>query len=383
MILDFKEIPAGNKKDEPQGQFELFAREFLQMLDYIIVSQPGVGADGGQDLIVEKVFPRDAGKHIVRYLVSCKHYAHRGKAVGVEHEASTLERVRNHGCKGFIGFYSTNATKALSSQLEKLEADFELQIFDAVIIERFFSHVPLEKAAVVLQMFLPASGGNWLEIHRPKAGNLPSNVDPQITLTFESLVQANMTAMILLEIDKIEFEYIGPDWNKTEEGLAMLFRFATRNNPQIAERIFELLWDLSTTTRAKMPKSVAVQTYSLVLTFFSRGEGLELVDHRTELGIRGCDLASNIVYDAIIYLDNLVVAKWGLTILKFFYMKRNRSSTVPIRAAVLRSYKELQQSLIRNDGSNYDRAKRLLQHFKKDLKVNDLSWPHLPDDLAD
>jgi hypothetical protein len=110
MHLEFKEIPAGNKEGASQGDFEHFAREFLQLLGYIIVGHPGPGVDGGQDLIVEKAFQRDVGHHRLRYLVSCKHYAHSGKSVGVYDDQNITDRLRRHDCSGFIGFYSTQAS---------------------------------------------------------------------------------------------------------------------------------------------------------------------------------------------------------------------------------------------------------------------------------
>jgi hypothetical protein len=69
-IIDFKEIPRGNIADGQQDQFEFFAREFLDLLDYRIVSGPSRGADGGRDLIVEELRTGPGGETKIRWLVS-------------------------------------------------------------------------------------------------------------------------------------------------------------------------------------------------------------------------------------------------------------------------------------------------------------------------
>jgi len=40
MILDFKEIPQANKGGGLQDTFELFTRDFLQLLGYRIIESP-------------------------------------------------------------------------------------------------------------------------------------------------------------------------------------------------------------------------------------------------------------------------------------------------------------------------------------------------------
>lgn len=386
MILDFKEIPAGNKKG-PQGQFELFAREFLQLLDYVIVNQPGPGPDGGEDLIVEKAFWLDAGLHSVRFLVSCKHNANRSGVGSVrdKDEINVWDRVNGHKCQGFLAIYSTSASKALSQRLEKLKPDIQIQVFDDVKIEKCLRELPLQKSIDLISMFFPKAQTAWI-----KEGSLKDEIESRKKslienpggASFELMVEANMTAIILLEIDKIEFEYMNTDWEKAERGLSKLSRFSQRNNATIARRVFSLLYHFSVLTRAGMPKNVAQGIFSLVMDFFIVGVGEEMLELRNELGEMGTEIAFGIVYDATLYHNDLAVAKWGLSLLKFFYMKRNRSSTPEIRQHVLRQYQELEETLKRKDWSDLSRAQRLVQAFKADLKVNDLSWPRLDDDLA-
>ncbi len=161
MILDFKEIPAGNKEGASQGDFEHFASEFLQWLDYEIVSHPGLGPDGGQDLIVEKFRKGDTRAKKVRFLVSCKHYAHHkqgaGKSVGPADDPNITDRVAKHKCSGFIGFYSTSASKDLLTQLDGNDG-YDHEIFDSRTIERLLMERLQKENYSMLYRYFPISG---------------------------------------------------------------------------------------------------------------------------------------------------------------------------------------------------------------------------------
>ena len=104
MILDFREIPEAHKGSGVQDTFELLAREFLHFLDFQIVEEPARGADGKRDLIVQESRKGVVGKTEFRWLVSCKHKAHSGRSINEDDEPNILDRVRSHGCHGFLGF---------------------------------------------------------------------------------------------------------------------------------------------------------------------------------------------------------------------------------------------------------------------------------------
>ena len=81
MMRDFKEIPEANKGTGLQDTFELFTRDFLSFLGYRIVQDPDRGADGKKDLIVEEIIAGITREYTIRWLVSCKHFAHSGNSV--------------------------------------------------------------------------------------------------------------------------------------------------------------------------------------------------------------------------------------------------------------------------------------------------------------
>ena len=112
--LDFKEIPQANLASGEQDTFELFARDFLDLYGFEVLSGPDRGSDLGRDLIVLERRTGVGGETQVRWLVSCKHKAHSGQSVGLSDEQDISDRLRAHGCNGFIGFYSTLPAASLT-----------------------------------------------------------------------------------------------------------------------------------------------------------------------------------------------------------------------------------------------------------------------------
>lgn len=134
MILDFKEIPEAHKGTGLQDTFELFTRDFLSFLGYRIVQDPDRGADGKKDLIVDEVIKGITSEYTIRWLVSCKHYAHSGSAVKDSDEINISERLKQHHCDGFMGVYSTLAATSLSGMLQGQDHHI---IFDHEKIESY------------------------------------------------------------------------------------------------------------------------------------------------------------------------------------------------------------------------------------------------------
>jgi len=140
MSIDFKEIPAANTGNGDQDTFELFARDFFEVMGFEILEHPSRGADGKKDLIVSERRHGKVGTNVIKWLVSVKHYAHSGRGVPDKEEINILERVRQHKCDGFLGFYSTLPTSSLSNLLNGLkEGDknsIEVAVYDNKRIER-------------------------------------------------------------------------------------------------------------------------------------------------------------------------------------------------------------------------------------------------------
>src|SRR4051812_38641036 len=114
--LDFTEIPIPTKGSQ-RDQFEFFARDLLELVGFKIIVGPDRGADGGRDLIIEEIRTGVGGEYRCKWLVSCKHNAHSGSSVNPVDESNIHDRVKTHGCGGFLAFYSTIPSGGLATNL--------------------------------------------------------------------------------------------------------------------------------------------------------------------------------------------------------------------------------------------------------------------------
>jgi hypothetical protein len=153
-LLDFKEIPRANKATGEQDAFELFARDVLECMGFRIVQGPARGADGGRDLVVEETRSGLVENTIIRWIVSCKHFASTGESVRPDDEKNVLERVGTTGCDGFLGFYSTLPSNGLS-ELLRGQSTIEVKLFDHEEIERCLLASP--KGRQLVERYFPSS----------------------------------------------------------------------------------------------------------------------------------------------------------------------------------------------------------------------------------
>jgi hypothetical protein len=134
-VIDFREIPQAKGGEQDADTWELFARDFFAGLGLEIEVGPGRGADAGRDLLVVEEQRGQVSGARVRWVVSCKHFAHSGDAVSERHEPSILERVKKFKADGFIGFYSTLPTSALLDTSDRLREEIRFSFYDRARIE--------------------------------------------------------------------------------------------------------------------------------------------------------------------------------------------------------------------------------------------------------
>ena len=96
-MIDWTEITDGDA-------WELFARDFLVAIGYVVEVGPARGADGGRDLLVSEQLKGIASSRKFTWLVSCKHYATSGSSVGPNDESDILDRIKQHKADGFSAF---------------------------------------------------------------------------------------------------------------------------------------------------------------------------------------------------------------------------------------------------------------------------------------
>ncbi len=167
MLIDFKEIEKANSGTGNQDEFELFARDFFENIGFEILSNPSRGADGGIDLKVKEIRKGVSGQQTeINWLVSCKHYAHSGKAINSDIESDILDRVNSNNCDGFIGFYSTLPSSGLQNKLEGISNKIEHIIYDSKRIEREI--IGYGNWVNIFQRYFPVSYKKWKSIDTQK-----------------------------------------------------------------------------------------------------------------------------------------------------------------------------------------------------------------------
>ena len=218
MILDFKEIPVANGGDGTQDTFELFARDFLSYLGYRIIEDPARGADGKKDLIVEEVLTGVAAEQTIRWLVSCKHYAHTGKSVPDSDEINILERLKQHSCDGFMGFYSTLPAVSLQGVLKGVPRQI---VFDHEKIESYLLQRDVNAIRIAARYF-PISFKNF-QIENPLPAELYDKLEP------------------------LKCDYCGKNiLEDAKHGIYVQYkldpRFDSEGNPQITDKQIKLIY---------------------------------------------------------------------------------------------------------------------------------------------
>ena len=161
-MIDFKEIARANIGSGNQDCFELFARDFLNTIGYIIVSEPSRGPDGGKDLIVKEIRKGISGLATeIFWLVSCKHYAHSGQSITPKIEQNINDRLISNNCDGFIAFYSTLPSEGLTYIFSKKT----YQIYDYKKIEKMI--VGNKKLESIFLRYFPISYKRWKNLNLP------------------------------------------------------------------------------------------------------------------------------------------------------------------------------------------------------------------------
>lgn len=143
------------------------------MMGYRIIEDPARGADGKKDLIVEEVLRGVAEEQTIRWLVSCKHYVHSGRSVSDSDEINIRERLEQHKCDGFMGFYSTLPSTGLQNMIKALP---HWIVFDHEKIE---SHLLKRnpEALLIAARYFPESFKNY-QIENPLPAELYDQLLP-------------------------------------------------------------------------------------------------------------------------------------------------------------------------------------------------------------
>lgn len=157
--LDFKEIPEAHIAKGQQDTFEMFARDFLELISFEIELNPSRGADEGKDIIATEHRNGTTGTTSLKWLVSCKHKAHSGASVTPNDEINILERVKANSCDGFLGIYSTLPSTGLSKSLQGLKSSIQCHHYDKEMIETIL--LGTEQGHQIARRYFQKSYNEW------------------------------------------------------------------------------------------------------------------------------------------------------------------------------------------------------------------------------
>lgn len=132
-MINFSEIGTPHR-------WEQFAESFFEARGAVVIQRVALGQDRGADLIIEEYFDINGENQKKRILVSCKHMS---KPVGIDIENDIRDRLDDHNCVCFYGFYSSYQTLPLQQRLDNLKEHGKIQdyhIFHDYEIESFLKN---------------------------------------------------------------------------------------------------------------------------------------------------------------------------------------------------------------------------------------------------
>jgi hypothetical protein len=212
--IDFKEIPQANTGSGDQDTFELFARDFLKTAGFTIEEDPSRGPDRGKDLLVCETLASLVQPKKRRWVVSCKHYAHGGKAVSDSDEIDIVGRVRKFKVDGFMAFYSTVPSSALSQTFTSHKDEIDVEVWDREKIEDKLLSEPRLKT--VLARYFPKSYSTWVTLIKDSVTHQVSEGKGQETISVE-LSETDWT-FITGELERLQmtadqWNQVFPNWS--------------------------------------------------------------------------------------------------------------------------------------------------------------------------
>jgi len=149
VLIDFKEIVDSHA-------FENFCMQLIVLKGLTIPVAPAIGPDGGRDIVCEEPSQFD---HVIgyRWLASCKHFARSGRPVGSSDDAAIPHKLAEHGCNGFMFFFSTPYTESFRTSVYKVcdSQHCQHKIFNSYEIEEILLSSP--KFYPLIRQYFPIS----------------------------------------------------------------------------------------------------------------------------------------------------------------------------------------------------------------------------------
>ena len=109
--------------DKDGARFEALVCQLLEAMGYRILERPGIGSDGGRDVLVERILKDDMGEKREIVLVQCKHHAHSRKAVRDSDVGVWRNAMTRYKARGYLLVTDSRVTENLSRSFREFTND--------------------------------------------------------------------------------------------------------------------------------------------------------------------------------------------------------------------------------------------------------------------
>lgn len=194
------------------------------------------------------------------------------------------------------------------------------------------------------------------------------------------LLVAAKTAAILVEIEKFKHRYYYSDYDLRERALDELRAFEPVLTKESRIEVYRFLYEVADDINCKSPVSLGVKLLPLIMYFFpgKEEECSEVVETSIAIG-------KKMVLTSVFKAEHFKTGSNGLFIWKWAYLKAKRRNNVELMRQVEMEYEELEAAICKeeHDIINLAEKRQVIEAFKKDLKVDGMDLPAIPETLLD
>lgn len=223
---------------------------------------------------------------------------------------------------------------------------------------------------------------HYKTIEKKRANALNNFKTPILNLSSEVILEAAKNAIVIIEIEKIKWEYFSSTWEEKDKIINKLNIYTDHSNNRISLEVYYFLSQVADEARMRMPNEIALSIFTLVIPFFPRASIKSEIKQVVSIGYDCIDsIAFTLIYDSLIHTNNLKIAGYGFLILKFIYRFANKENLPALKKRILETYNEIESILQRPERDNLSNAKEFVNIFKEDLENISLSFPVFPNNL--
>lgn len=200
-------------------------------------------------------------------------------------------------------------------------------------------------------------------------------------LSFDDLVNATTTSIIIFEISKIKEEYYADVRMDRNQTLKKLLKFSKQNNIKVCYEVFSFLQFVAYETRGGLPSDMALTVEVIIESYFPPRQSDIKNTQIVEIGRYCISVAYTLIYDSSIHHANYAIMRYGYAIVKNIYLYAKKNKLNELTKDVLNAYSEMENHFNRPERNDLEEAKMMLAIFKNDLEVSSHKFPVLPDSL--